>query len=85
MERENEVREAAEAMERDADEMEQHLEELDGSIADAEKAAANRPEADSDILGDVAGDWEEEAEGAQQGDDAVDAARDDPDKRDAND
>jgi hypothetical protein len=84
MERHEEgAREAADDMERDADRMEHELERLGDHIGDAEKAAAQRPEAESDVLEDVAGDWEEEAEGAQQGEDAVDAAEPDPDKRDA--
>ena len=80
---EQSARDAADEMARDAEQMEQKIDDLDESIDDAEKAAAQRPEADSDLLGDVAGDWEEEAEGAQQGEDAVDAARENPDKADA--
>jgi len=80
---EDEPREAAGEMERDADEMEEQLDELGDEIDEAESAAERRPEAGSDLLGDVAGDWEDEASGAQQGDDAVDAPRRDPDKRDA--
>jgi hypothetical protein len=77
------AREAADEMERDAERMDHELERLGSHISDAEKAKENRPEAGSDAVADVAGDWEEEAEGAQQGEDAVDAAQDDPDKRDA--
>jgi t-SNARE complex subunit (syntaxin) len=77
------AREAADRMEQDADRMEERVEELGEHIEEAEQAAARRPEADSDILGDVAGDWEDEASGADQGEDAVDAARSDPEKRDA--
>ena len=76
-------REAADEMEREADQMEEQLDELGDEIDEAEAAAERRPEAGSDLLGDVAGDWEDEAAGAQQGDDAVDAPRQDPDKRDA--
>ena len=80
---EERIREAEQEMERDAEEMEEQLEDLGEDIEGAEQAAANRPEADSDFVGDVAGDWEDEASGAQQGEDAVDANQRDPDKRDA--
>lgn len=77
------AREKADEMEQDADRMEDRIDELDGDISDAKKAADNRPEAGSDVIGDVAGDWEDEAAGADQGDDATDAHRDDSGKRDA--
>jgi hypothetical protein len=47
--------------------MEAELDELGDEIDQAESAAAARPEADSDLLGDVAGDWEDESSGASQG------------------
>jgi hypothetical protein len=77
------IRDVVRHMARDADAMDKELEHLDSHISDAEKAAENRPEAGSDALADAAGDWEDEASGAQQGEDAVDAAEPDPDKRDA--
>jgi hypothetical protein len=79
------AREAAQAMDRDAARMEHELGRLGEHIEDAEKAAENRPEAGSDALADATGDWEQEASGAQQGEDAVDAAEPDEDKRDADD
>ena len=77
------AREAAQEMERDAERMDEELDRLGEHIDEAEKAAANRPEAGSDVIEDVAGDWEDEASGADQGEDAVDAEQRDPDKRDA--
>ena len=83
MSEEERVDEAAQSMEKDADEMQHDLDELEGDIEDAKSAAKQRPEADSDLLGDVAGDWEDEAAGADHGDDATDAPREDSGKRDA--
>ena len=77
--------EVADDMERGGDDMEAKLEKLDDHIDEAHKAADNRPEAGSDVLGDVAGDWEDEAAGADQGDDATDAPKDDTAKRDSED
>ena len=74
---EEEVRAAADEMERDADRMDHELDRLGEHIDEAENAADARPEAHRDLIGDVAGDWEDEATGSQQGEDAVDAARDD--------
>jgi hypothetical protein len=48
-------------MERSGDEMEHELERLDSHIGDAKDAAAKRPEADSDVLGDR----EDEGTGSQ--------------------
>ena len=78
-------REVADEMEQGGDEMEKKLGEFDEQIDDAKKAADNRPEAGSDAIADVAGDWEDEAAGADQGDDATDAPKDDDEKRDADD
>ena len=50
------AREAAQEMERDADRMDTELDRLGDHIEDAEKAAANRPEADSDVIEDVTDD-----------------------------
>ena len=58
-------------LERGADEMEEGLDKLQHGIDTAqERAAEARERANPDA---VAGDWEDEATGAQQGDDAVDA------------
>ena len=73
-EREDEVREATDEMGRDGDEMEERLETLDEHIDEAQEAAANRPEAQDEEGGEIAGDWEDQSAGAQQGDDAIDAA-----------
>ena len=72
MSQEERVDEAAQSMEKDADEMQHDLDKLEDDIDGAKSAAKQRPEADSDLLGDVAGDWEDEATGAQQGEDAED-------------
>ena len=73
MSEEERVEEAAASMERDADEMQHDLDKLEDDIDDAKAAKDKRPEADSDIVGDVAGDWEDEATGASQGEDAEDS------------
>ena len=62
-------------MERSGERMERELERLDSHIGDAKDAAAKRPEAGSDALEDAAGDWEDEATGSQQGEDAEDTER----------
>ena len=80
---ERSARETADAMERDAEQMKQRIDDLGESIDEAEKTKERRQEAGSDAIGDVAGDWEGEAAGADHGDDAVDAPHDDADKRDA--
>ena len=72
---EERIDEAAEPMERGEREMAHELEGLESDIDEAKAAAARRPEADSDLLGDVAGDWEDEATGSQQGEDAEDTER----------
>ncbi len=83
---EDRVHEAARDMEREADEMERQSQELDEHIDEAKSAATKRqdaPEQARDAEGseeppegteDVAGDWRGESSGAQQGDDAEDAA-----------
>ncbi len=61
-------------LERDADEMEEQLEGLQEDIETAhEKADEQRERAQPDA---VAGDWEDESAGAQQGDDPEDADAD---------
>lgn len=58
-------------LERGAEEMEEGLGRLEGHIETAqERAAEQRERADPEA---VAGDWEDESAGAQQGDDARDA------------
>ena len=73
-EREDEqaVREQTSEMAHTADRMEGEIDELGSDIAEAKKTAAQRqdaPAADEDPL---AGDWQGEAAGADQGDDATD-------------
>ncbi len=75
MSEERGIDEAAEPMERNAAEMEHDLGKLDEGIDAAKDAASKRPEAGSDAIGDVAGDWEDEATGSQQGEDAEDTER----------
>ena len=59
-------------LERGADEMEEGLGRLEADLETAhERADEQRERADPDA---VAGDWEDESAGAQQGDDAQDAA-----------
>ncbi len=73
------VREQTTEMARTADGMEERIDELGGEIDDAKKTAAQRQDApdatvDADEpAGQVAGDWEGEASGADQGDDATDS------------
>jgi hypothetical protein len=55
------AREAAQEMEHDAERMDEELDRLGEHIGDAEKAAANRPEAGSDVLEDVADPDERDA------------------------
>ena len=50
------MRDVVQNMARDADAMDRQLDELGSHIEDAEKAAAQRPEADSDFVGEDAGD-----------------------------
>lgn len=60
---------AERAMEQRGDEMEQRLNEVEEHLDEAKQAAANPPvEPDEG----VAGDWEGEATGSQQGEDAKD-------------
>ena len=76
-EREDEqaVREQATEMSRTADRMEDRIDELGDDIAGAKRTAAQRQDAPEEPP--VAGDWEGEAAGADQGDDATDSG--DPD------
>ena len=70
-------------LERDADELEHRLDQLDDHIADAEKAAEKRRE---DLDPEVAGDWEDTRGTAGQGEDpegAVDADKPSPTPGDA--
>ena len=78
-EREDEqaVREHTSEMNRTADRMEDRIDELGGDIADAKRTAAQRQDAPDEPP--VAGDWEGEAAGADQGDDATDDGQMDED------
>ena len=67
---EREQEDAERAMERSGDEMEQHLDEVSEHIDEAKELAANPTNEPDD---GVAGDWEGEATGSSQGEDAEDA------------
>ena len=67
------IREQTSEMARTADRMEGEIDELGGDIADAKKTAAQRQDAPDEEP--VAGDWEGEAAGADQGDDATDSGQ----------
>jgi hypothetical protein len=64
----------AASLEREADELEHHLAELDDHISDAQKAADVRRE---DLDPAVAGDWEDTRGTAGQGEDPEGAVDDD--------
>ena len=72
-------REQHEDLEAQADRLEQRNEELEDDIGEAKRVAAQRPDAPDDAneppegTENVAGDWEGEASGADQGDDAQDS------------
>jgi hypothetical protein len=63
---------AESAMERGGEEMEHHLEQVTEHLEEAKKHAANPPMAPDE---DVTGDWEGEATGSSQGEDAEDTER----------
>ena len=67
------VRDQTAEMGHTADEMEQRIDDLGGDIEDAKKTAQQRQDAPDEPVGEVAGDWEGEAAGADQGDDATDS------------
>ena len=67
------VREQTTDMDRTAAGMEERIDELGGDIQDAKKTAAQRQDAPDPKDNEVAGDWEGEAAGADQGDDATDS------------
>ena len=73
------VREQTSEMAQTAEGMEERIDELGGDISDAKKVAAQRQDAPDETVGadepagQVAGDWEGEASGADQGDDATDS------------
>lgn len=62
-------------MERSGDQMEHELHRLDSHIDEAKDAATKRQEYGSDALEDATGDWEDEATGAQQGEDPEDTEK----------
>ena len=66
------VREETGGLAKEGDRMEERLDGLDDSIDEAKKVAAQRQDA-PDPKNQVAGDWEGEASGADQGDDATDS------------
>jgi hypothetical protein len=66
---EQEIRAAERDLERQSDEMEQRLDELGEDIEEAHGKATAHPDIDDNA---VAGDWDDESAGAQQGDDAED-------------
>ena len=70
-ERDDDVQEPLQDLERGERQMEQRLEHLEEDIEDAKKTAAQRQDAPDDDV--VAGDWEGEATGSSQGEDAEDA------------
>ena len=70
---EHAVREQTTEMARTADGMEERIDELGGDIDDAKRTAAQRQDAPDPKHNEVAGDWEGEASGADQGDDATDS------------
>ena len=70
---EAEIRDQTRELAQEGDQMEERLDELSGDIADAKKTANDRQDAPSTT--GVAGDWESEATGASQGEDAEDAER----------
>lgn len=79
------VREEADEMAQAGDRMEKRLDGLDEDIDEAKTVAAQRQDA-PDPTDEVAGDWEGEASGAGQGDDATDSGRlDDGDEDDPDD
>ena len=67
------IREETSEMASTADTMEGRIEDLEGDIADAKRTAAQRQDAPDEPP--VAGDWEGEAAGADQGDDATDTGQ----------
>jgi hypothetical protein len=67
-------RDPAASLERDADELEHRLDQLDDHISEAEKAADQRRE---DLDPEVAGDWEDTRGTAGQGEDPEGAVDDD--------
>jgi TolA-binding protein len=74
---EEKLRDATSDMARGGDEMEHRLDKLEDDIDDARSTATQRQDAPEQTRGiedveDVAGDWEGESSGAQQGDDAED-------------
>jgi TolA-binding protein len=74
---EEKLRDATSDMARGGDEMEHRLDELENHIDDAKSTATQRQDAPEQTRGledaeEVAGDWEGESSGAQQGDDAED-------------
>jgi hypothetical protein len=79
------IREETSEMAQTADRMEQQVDELGDDIDEAKKTAAQRQDAPDETVGpdepagQVAGDWEGEAAGADQGDDATDSGEMDKD------
>ena len=74
---EEQVRDAASGMARGGEEMEHELSRLEGHIDEAKSAATQRQDAPQQRRsagegGDVAGDWEGESSGSQQGEDPTD-------------
>ena len=78
---EEEIRDANQDLARSGEEMEHRLDQLEGDIEEAKEVSAQRQDAPekarepdgSEAEGDdAAGDWEGEASGAQQGEDAED-------------
>ena len=76
---EDEIREETRSMARGGDEMEERLDELGEGIQTAR--SKSRLTEEQAAPGDLSGDWEDEASGAQQGEDAPDAF-DDPEGED---
>ena len=79
--REDEIRDQLHGMEREQRDMEEQLSDLEGGIDEAKSTAKQRQDAPEQA---PAGDWEDEAAGAQQGEDAEDAV-DEGEERDSGD
>lgn len=86
--REDEIDDATQQMARGGDQMEERLDQLGDDIDEAKSVAAQRPDSphkrqpagektpESEAEGDeVAGDWQGESSGAEQGEDAEDVAK----------
>ncbi len=72
---EGQIRESERELERTGDELEHHIDQLGEHIDEAKGHAKPHPDLKDN---DIAGDWENESAGAQQGDDPEDAGEHSP-------